>query len=99
MASRARGRGNPWRNLWFDTWALGLEASTVITLRTMKIGTGGIAADAETRKMVEEKIEAGVALQQLAMRGALGTSAVGAAAKTVAHYRRKVRANRRRLTK
>ncbi|MEN3950470.1 hypothetical protein [Iodidimonas sp. SYSU 1G8] len=99
MASRTRGRSNPWMDLWFDTWTLGIEASTVITLRTMKIGAGGSAADAEARKMVEEKIAAGVALQQLALRGGLGTSAVGAAARTVAHYRRKVRANRRRLSK
>ena len=33
------------------------------------------------------------------MTGTLGVTPHGAAAKTVAHYRRKVRANRRRLSK
>ena len=47
--------------------------------------------------MVSEKVEAGVALQMLALTGGLGVTPHGAAAKTVAHYRRKVRANRRRL--
>jgi len=34
-----------------------------------------------------------------AMTGALGYTATGVAAKSLAHYRRKVRANRRRLIK
>jgi hypothetical protein len=33
------------------------------------------------------------------MTGQLGTTPHGAASKTLSHYRRKVRANRRRLTK
>jgi hypothetical protein len=31
-----RTRANPWLRLGFDAWALGLEASTVIGLRTLK---------------------------------------------------------------
>jgi hypothetical protein len=49
--------------------------------------------------MVSEKIEAGLALQALALTGGLGLTADGAATKMLAHYRRKVRANRRRLAK
>ncbi len=49
--------------------------------------------------MVVEKIDAAVALQGLAMTGALGATASSAASKTLSHYRRKVRANRRRLAK
>jgi hypothetical protein len=49
--------------------------------------------------MINEKIEAGFALQALALTGGLGVTADSAATKMVAHYRRKVRANRRRLAK
>jgi hypothetical protein len=45
------------------------------------------------------KIEAGLDLQALALTGGLGLSAERAATKMLAHYRRKVRANRRRLAK
>ena len=76
-----------------------MEASTVIGMRTAKIAAGGAAADVEARRMVTEKLEAMAALQALAMTGALGFTAPQVAGKTLAHYRRKVRANRRRLGK
>jgi len=44
-------------------------------------------------------VDAAVALQTLALTGALGATAPRMAGKTLAHYRRKVRANRRRLSK
>jgi hypothetical protein len=49
--------------------------------------------------MVAEKVQAAVDLQIKAMTGGLGFTASAAAAKTLNHYRRKVRANRRRLSK
>jgi hypothetical protein len=82
-----------------DAWALSLEAASVIGLRSLKIARGGPAADAETRRMIAEKVDAAVALQVKAMTGGLGARPVGAAAKTLAHYRKTVRANRRRLSK
>jgi hypothetical protein len=82
-----------------NAWALGLESSTVIGLRAMKIAAGGAAGEAEARRMVREKIDAGFELGSLAVTGGLGVTPHGAAAKTLVHYRRKVRANRRRLTK
>jgi hypothetical protein len=90
---------NPWIKISMDAWALGLEASSVIGLRTMKLAAGGAAAQTEAELMVREKIEAGMALQARAMAGGLGITPQGAAAKTLAHYRRKVRANQRRLSK
>jgi hypothetical protein len=90
---------NPWFGVGFDAWTLGLEASTVIGLRTLKMAAGGPAAQAEAQRMVSEKIAAAAALQTLALTGGLGATAPGAAAKTIAHYRRKVRANQRRLSK
>jgi hypothetical protein len=94
-----RSRTNPWIGIGFDAWRLGLEASTVIGLRTLRIAQGGEAGRLETERMVSEKVEAGIALQALAMGGGLGLSPAGASARTLAHYRRKVSANRRRLTK
>ena len=90
---------NPWLKLSLDAWMLGLEASTVIGLRTMKLAAGGPAAEREAKLMVDEKIEAGRLLGVKAMTGGLGATPEGAAAKTLSHYRRRVRANRKRLTK
>ena len=90
---------NPWLDVTFNAWALGLECSSVIAMRTIKLATGGADAQAEALQMFSEKIDAGMALQAKALAGGLGLTSHGAAAKTVAHYRRKVRANRRRLAR
>jgi hypothetical protein len=92
-------RRNPWVGLGMSAWALSLEASTVIGLRTLKIAAGGEAGAAEADLMVREKVDAAAELQMLALAGGLGFTAPGAASKTLAHYRRKVSANRRRLSK
>jgi hypothetical protein len=76
-----------------------VEASSVVALRVLKFAAGGMAAEAEARQMVSEKLEAGLALQILALTGTLGLTAHGVAAKMLAHCRRKVRANMRRLTR
>lgn len=94
-----RTRRNPWVGIGLDAWMLGFEASTVIAQRTMKIAAGGAAAQAESERMVAEKIDAGLALQTLAFTGGLGAAPATAAARTIAHYRRKVRANRKRLSR
>jgi hypothetical protein len=90
---------NPWFRAAFDAWSLGVEASSVIALRTLKLAAGGVAASHEAHRMVAEKIQAGLALQALALTGGLGFTPQRAAVKTLAHYRTKVRANRRRLAK
>jgi hypothetical protein len=92
-------RANPWFRLGLDAWSLGMEASTVIALRTMKIAAGGAAGEAEAQRMITEKIDAAFDLQARALTGRLGGSVEEATAKTVSHYRRAIRANRRRLTK
>jgi hypothetical protein len=88
---------NPWFRIGLDAWSLGVEAASVIALRTLKIAGGGDAAGAEAERMINEKIQAGLSLQTLAMTGGLGATPYSVAAKTLTHYRRKVRANRRRL--
>jgi hypothetical protein len=90
---------NPWFRFGMNAWSLGIDASSVIALRTLKIAAGGVAAEVEACRMVNEKIETGLALQALALTGGLGLTASSAATKMLTHYRRKVRANRRRLAK
>ena len=90
---------NPWLDLTFRTLQLGAEAQTVMALRMMKLAAGGAAATTESQLMVTEKIEAAAAAQaHLAVSLMTGAGAQGAR-RAVAHYRRKVRANRRRLMK
>lgn len=90
---------NGWLDLSWDAWRLGLEASSVITLRSLRIAAGGAEAQSEARLMFTEKVEAALHLQAMAATGALGFSAPDASALAIAHYRRKVRANGRRLRK
>lgn len=94
----ARSR-NPWVRVGLDLWMLGAESASVIALRGMKLMAGGPGAEAEARRMVTEKVVAAQALQAMAVSGALGFAAPQAADRSIKHYRRVVRANRRRLTK
>jgi len=88
-----------WWALGFDAWRLSLEASTVIGLRTARLAQGGALAQAEAQRMVAEKMAAGAALAGIAMTGGLGADPARASARVLAHYRRPVRANRRRLSR
>lgn len=87
-----------WSRIGMDAWALGMEASTVVGLRMFKLALGGPAAPAEAQRMVSEKLETFASLQAMAMTGALGVTAPGVAGRSIALYRRRVRANRRRLS-
>ncbi|WP_168076268.1 hypothetical protein [Caulobacter sp. SSI4214] len=92
-------RKDPWTSLAFDTWALGIEASSVIGLRMLKLAAGGAEAQSEAQLMIGEKVAAGMALPMLAMTGQLGASPPAIAKGALKHLRGKVRANRRRLTR
>jgi hypothetical protein len=77
----------------------GHDASSVIALphaidRRRRCGCRGRGSPDGQRK-----VEAGLALQALALTGGFGLTAQSAATKMLAHYRHKVRANRRRLAK
>jgi hypothetical protein len=89
-------------NAWFragaQAWALGVEASAVMALRGLRVAEGGAAAERELRRMVAEKLDAALELQQRAMTGRLGATPATAATRTIHHYRKRVRANRRRLS-
>jgi hypothetical protein len=92
-----RRRGNPWFGIGLDAWGLGLEASAVMGLRALKIAEGGRRSQAEAERMIAEKVQAAMDLHFRALTGGLGATPASASAHTIAHYRRKVRANRRRL--
>jgi hypothetical protein len=98
MPTRADPFG-AWFTLGLDMWLLSAEASSVIALRTVKLAAGGAAANAEAERMFSEKLTAAMSLSQQAIAGQLGTTIPGIASKAIAGYRRKVRANRRRLRK
>lgn len=90
---------NPWLKLSLDTFWLGAEASQVIALRMAKLAAGGSEAAAETERMMSEKVTAALAAQTQLVLGAMSGSAHAGPARAVALYRRKVRANRRRLAR
>lgn len=98
MTRRKAPRRDDPVSLAFDAWALGWEASMVIGLRMAKLAGGGPAASSEAQLMVSEKIGAAIELASAAALGTLGTTFAAVQQKSVSHYLRAVRANRRRLT-
>jgi hypothetical protein len=88
-----------WASIGFDTWLLGFEAASVIGLRTLKMAAGGTGAAREADLMVREKLESVAQLHVRAAMGTLGSTPAAATRSTLAHYRKKVRANRRRLAR
>ena len=92
---------SPWRwwSIGIDAWLLWADAATVVALRSSKLAEGGAAGVAEAQLMVAEKIGAAIELQSAWATGKLGRSAQSASRGVIAHYRPKVRRNRRRLTR
>lgn len=96
---RRRSAATSWMDLSLNAWRLGAEAQTVIALRMMKMAAGGRGAEAEAHRMVAEKVGAAMELSTKATINALTGAAPVGPAQAMAHYRRKVRANTRRLLK
>ena len=88
-----------WPEVAFQSWMLMGEASMVIWLRSMRMMMGGPRAAREAELMVTEKMTAAMALVPALMAGGMAQSAEALSAATLAHYRRPVRANRRRLSR
>lgn len=84
----------------FNLGYLAFEAQQVIALRMMRLVAGGVLADRELQRMVSEK---SLALAQTGMEAAaammLGKPGTVIARGGISHYRKRVRANRRRLTR
>ena len=77
---------------WYQVAMLTVEAQQVMWLRALKLAAGGGPADTEARRMASEKVTAATQAYGRLMCGASAESAVKS-------YRKKVRANWRRLTK
>jgi hypothetical protein len=92
-------RPSSWRRLAQASWNAGLEAQQVIGLRLARLARGGKPAAAEARRMLAEKAEAAWAAQLLAAEAILGGKAASLPARTIALYRRRMRANAKRLAK
>ncbi len=84
---------NPWLSFGLRAWQIGLEAQSVIALRMLRLAAGGARAEAESSRMVTEKIlaagEAQVAAAAAAMRGHKKHVVAG---KALNVYRKRVRA-------
>jgi hypothetical protein len=91
---------NSWFALSFQTARLGWEAQSVIALRLMRLAAGGVSGHSEARRMVAEKVfalaEAQTATAMVAMKGGNGQDV---ARKLLRVYKKRVRGNRRRLSK
>lgn len=90
---------NPLFDLTANAVRLSLEAGEVIGLRLMKASLGGARSTDEAMLMVTEKAQAAIDAQFLIARSVLAGDAHLAPARAVALYRRRVQANRRRLTR
>jgi hypothetical protein len=77
---------------WFNMSMLALESQRAIWLRLMKLSAGGPKARREAERMVSEKVVAAGRAAKRVMKG-------GSPNAVVSGYRRKVRANVRRLSK
>jgi hypothetical protein len=78
---------------------LGLEASEVISLRLIQAAFGEAGASGEARLMITEKAKAAIDAHFLIAQSVLAGEAHLAPERAVALYRRRVQANRRRLTR
>lgn len=77
---------------WYNLNMLALESQQVILLRMMKLAAGGPEAQREATLMMQEKMDAA---SQSSVRLAGGASIDS----VVSGYRKKVRANARRLSR
>jgi hypothetical protein len=82
-----------------DAFALGLEAQQVIALRMAKFAMGADPGGHEVRRMVTEKASAAMEAHAGLVQAMASGDMTGAPGRTLAIYRRKVRANRRRLSR
>jgi hypothetical protein len=103
---------NAWLGLSSQAALLGLESQRVMALRMMQFAGGGAGSQAEAQRMVVEKFAAFTEAQAAAVAAVIGSrgshrashdaslgTSLGAGKKVLAVYRRRVRRNRRRLTR
>ena len=86
-----------WLRLSLNVWQASLEAQQVINLRLALLAGGSAPAGAEAARMVSEKMSAALEVQHAVAVAAMTGNAGLIPARTLAIYRRKIRANRHRL--
>jgi hypothetical protein len=91
---------NPWLALSLKAVQMGVEAQSVIALRMLRLATGGARMEAEASRMVTEKVAAAAEAQAVATVSTLsGVSPHVAASKALRVVKKRVRANKRRLSR
>lgn len=88
-----------WTSLAFDSWMLSMEAAQVVWLRSLRVMSGGKAAENEVQRMVTEKLLANALLWPALVAGGFTQSPEQIGARTLRHYGKPIRANRRRLSR
>jgi thioredoxin-like negative regulator of GroEL len=81
----------------WSAFNLGLEAQAVVGLRLFQVATGN-GSTAEVARMMQEKVETLFQAQQAASVAIATGRGEAAASRVLSVYRRRVRANRKRLS-
>lgn len=91
---------NDWFALSLQTAKLGWEAQGVMALRVMRMATQPAHSQTEVRRMVTEKVAALGEAQAATVAAIIkGGKSQRTAKKVLGVYKKRVRANRRRLTR
>jgi hypothetical protein len=91
---------NPWIALAFKAAQMGAEAQGVIALRMLRLAAGGSRMEAEAARMVTEKVAAAAEASAAAAVAAIGGHPHHVVAnKALSVIRKRVRANKRRLSR
>ena len=91
---------NPWFDVALKAIQLGVEAQSVIALRMVRLAAGGALAQSEAQRMVMEKIAAVAEAQTAVAAGILnGHEDHVVANKALGTFKKRVRANKRRLSR
>ena len=94
-----RGNAFDWLGVAIATAELAVEAAGVVWLRTVKVSNGGPNAADEAWRMHSEKVAALAELQAKLLKRSEMLAPAATARVIVSHYRTKVAANHRRLSK
>jgi len=90
---------NIWSN-WLEAMRFGAEVQQVMGLRMLRIAAGGPRAATEMQHMVAEKLAAAAMIQNAAIHAVIqGQDPQKATDVAFAAVKRRVRANRRRLSR
>jgi hypothetical protein len=91
---------NPWLTLSLKAIQMGFEAQSVIALRVLRLAAGGARMEAEATRMITENAAAAAEAQAVAAVAAMkGHPQRVVAGKTLKVFKKRVRANKRRLSR